>query len=314
MEIFDDTVLHTDNIPSTAFSQKGTNKSYFWNNTNTAVHIINSINIDVGILSFMHFHETIEILHVTKGAIRCLFADNEIILHSGDIIFINSNVPHQTFCIADGTNAALYQFHNPTVFNHHLYYLNEFFSTASTPSYVFNSNDEDYNELCECLVKMLKINEEKLISSGYYMISCVYILLAIFNRKKFLISDNSLFDAKLIKKIMPIFEFIDQNYAEHLTLEDMAKAVNFHKEYFCRLFKQATGSTVIDYLNFVRVHKAEELLKENKNITDVAYRVGFASSSYFTKIFKRYRLCSPSTYQQIYKNPEKMFYDTKITD
>ena len=197
---------------------------------------------------------------------------------------------------------------------HHLTYLSEFFNLSNTAFHVFTPENCDYEELSKCLLDMLKLTQEKKISFNYYLTADIYVLLAIFNRNKLILSDELPIDDELITKIMPVFEYIDRNYSEHLTLDDLAKSVNFHKEYFCRLFKKATGSTVIDYLNFVRVYKAEKLLRKNSNITDVAYRVGFASASYFTKIFKKYRLCSPSTYRRIYENPDMMFHDKRINE
>lgn len=76
--------------------------------------------------------------------------------------------------------------------------------------------------------------------------------------------------------------------------------LHLNKDYFCRLFKKATGTSVIEYLNFARVCKAEELLKSDMNITDIAYTVGFSSLSYFNRSFNKYKGYSPTCYRKFH--------------
>ena len=74
---------------------------------------------------------------------------------------------------------------------------------------------------------------------------------------------------------------------------------NLNPSYFCRIFKRASGSGFIDYLNFVRICKSEKLLAAGtKSILDVSYDVGFSSVSYFNRIFKKYKNCTPTEYRR----------------
>ena len=92
--------------------------------------------------------------------------------------------------------------------------------------------------------------------------------------------------------------YINKNYADDLALEDMSAMLGFDRSYFCRIFKSATGATFTEYLNFVRICKAEKRLSEgNDSILDISAEVGFSSVSYFNKVFKKYRNCSPSLYR-----------------
>ena len=74
--------------------------------------------------------------------------------------------------------------------------------------------------------------------------------------------------------------------------------LNFDPSYFCRIFKSAIGATFTEYLNFVRVCKAEKMLsRTNNSILDISEAVGFSSVSYFNRVFKKYRNCSPRAYR-----------------
>ena len=80
----------------------------------------------------------------------------------------------------------------------------------------------------------------------------------------------------------------DSQYGVKYQLDDLSKLLNLNQSYFCRLFKQATNSTFIEYLNFVRVCKAEKLLfTTNKTVSEISMDVGFSSVSYFNRVFKK---------------------------
>ena len=65
----------------------------------------------------------------------------------------------------------------------------------------------------------------------------------------------------------------------------------------CKTFKKATGQTLVDYINFVRLQKARALLTAgDSNIAQVAFSCGFSSVQYFNRVFKNYYACTPSVY------------------
>ena len=109
-----------------------------------------------------------------------------------------------------------------------------------------------------------------------------------------------------VQKILPILSYINQSYAENITLEDASERLNFDPSYFCRIFKTATGATFTEYLNFVRISKAEKMLsKTRQSILEISEAVGFSSVSYFTRMFKKYRSCSPRVYHTAKYSPNE---------
>ena len=106
-------------------------------------------------------------------------------------------------------------------------------------------------------------------------------------------------DTKIIK-IMPVLEYIDKHYSEALTLPELSKILNINEYYFCRLFKKMVNTSFVQYLNFVRVCKAEKmLLSTDKSISEISYETGFSSVSYFNRTFKKYKLSTPGNYRKI---------------
>lgn len=247
----------------------------------------------------MHFHPELEFLYVLSGVLKLTTENQEYILQSGDIIFINSNTPHQTESLAAHTRFCLAQFRRPSLIKSSLKYLSDFLMDSNVSVYVFKENDPDHKELSGALLKMNEENKNQDLAYDYYITASIYSIIALLYRRNFLSTEN-LNERSQIEKIVPVIEYIDENYMMNISLESLAKTVNLNKDYLCRLFKKATNKTISDYINLVRVSNAEELLKKNLNVTEAAYNVGFSSLSYFNTIFRKYKHFSPSIYKKIY--------------
>ena len=102
----------------------------------------------------------------------------------------------------------------------------------------------------------------------------------------------------LYKRIVQAKLFIDNHYAEKIDLDNISDEAYFSKFHFIRLFKNIYGKSPHQYLTYVRVEKAKDLLKTETAVADVCYSVGFESISSFTGLFKRYAHKTPSNYQQ----------------
>lgn len=95
-----------------------------------------------------------------------------------------------------------------------------------------------------------------------------------------------------------IHTFIHQNLDKDLSLAKIAEVVYFNPSYLSRFYKQETGRNISDYINEIKFEKAKELLADpGLKIHEVAMKVGFASSSYFTLFFKRMLQMTPQEYR-----------------
>ncbi|RNL87249.1 AraC family transcriptional regulator [Sinomicrobium pectinilyticum] len=106
------------------------------------------------------------------------------------------------------------------------------------------------------------------------------------------------------REIHKLSEFIYENPEKQYTVEYLCSISGLAP---CKLqegFKEMHNRTVADFIRNVRVEKAERLISSTDlNISEVVYSIGFASRSYFSKIFKRKYNCSPKFYQ---KNKSRM--------
>lgn len=105
-------------------------------------------------------------------------------------------------------------------------------------------------------------------------------------------------DQELPESIMKATLFIDNNYAEPITLDDIVQASGLSKYHFTRLFHEKIKLTPIQYLTNSRIKRSIELLKDDQlTIEDIALRVGFSNGNYFTKVFRSYLGVPPGKYR-----------------
>lgn len=98
-------------------------------------------------------------------------------------------------------------------------------------------------------------------------------------------------------KTEEIFTYINNNYKEKITLDDLCFLFGTNKTTICKSFKAAYGDSVINYTNRLRIKKAKKLMRDGDlNLTQVSACVGFSSIHYFSKLFKAYEGISPSEY------------------
>lgn len=98
-------------------------------------------------------------------------------------------------------------------------------------------------------------------------------------------------------------KYIEQNYWKPtLTVTEIVKAVNLERSYLFRLFKAATGKSVLEYITSCRIERACELLKTSGlPIQSVAYSVGYNDPLYFSKVFKKATSHTPTAYMTLYR-------------
>jgi len=100
----------------------------------------------------------------------------------------------------------------------------------------------------------------------------------------------------LVNQVIAAKKFIDNNYANEITLDDIAGAAFISKFHFVRLFKKYYGKTPYQYLTEVRIIKAKELLKGGHSVSETCYQLGFNSLSSFSILFKKMGGSTPSDF------------------
>lgn len=113
------------------------------------------------------------------------------------------------------------------------------------------------------------------------------------------ISKNSSLNA-MLPYIEKAVQYIQDNYSEKITIQDIADHVTIHPSYLSSLFRKSLNQSVNSYINFHRINVAKQLLKNgNTSITDIALQTGFYDAQHFLKTFKKNTGFTPSEYRNM---------------
>ena len=236
-----------------------------------------------------HWHEEIELQYVVNGGAEPLCNLQSAPLKKGDILFVNSKELH-TGNVAP-VRGEFYCFHINK----------EFFSNRVGSEYIVFENiirDEECAKILDEAVKcakndsfQLRVRMGRLLYSFFELCSERYV-------KATLDGADFTKHFKRVDKFNDMVKYIEEHYAEALSVQEIAEKFYVTPSYFAHFFKKRSGKSVIQYLNEVRLLKARLVLEqEDTPISEVALQVGFDDINYFSRKFKQAIGKTPTEYR-----------------
>ena len=243
-------------------------------------------NID----SLFHMHKEIEMMLVLEGKAELYTDKKHFEIKKGNIIFIAPYVPHRYTIFSD------YDFkHYCICFDLELLSDKSLMENLENGTFDITPVIEE-NKVCEEFIKNLfKANAEKSKAWELRVIGNLTLLFAT------LLELGHIFQASEEKNksiYSQIIDYIAHNFSSNITSSHISNALHINNSYFCRLFRKNFGYCFQNYLCMYRIEKSKPLLKHtNLSISEIAYRVGFNSFSYYSKKFKEYVSMTPKEYR-----------------
>jgi AraC-like DNA-binding protein/quercetin dioxygenase-like cupin family protein len=243
-----------------------------------------------------HWHSEIEVMMVTKGDI-IIGCNSEVnILTAGDCVVIPSGNIHYSVNENYTGQALLFVF-SPAIFDRNAKELDGY----SLPVIIRNIDIEKFNNLYESILSEIANADtaHEMIIHAYLSILSGWIIR---NR-----TENSIINAKrrksgILDGSQKLFRYIEENYHKKMTLETAANILYFNKAYFCRYFKELTGTTFLKYVNAVRIQAAQTMLSiTDLKITEIASECGFDNIRTFTREFKLHTGMTAKQYKSLKK-------------
>ncbi len=104
------------------------------------------------------------------------------------------------------------------------------------------------------------------------------------------------------EQIRRVQEYMEQHFAEDISLEGLSQQFGMSRRNLIRRFKQATGNPPKTYLQRLRIEKAKRLMEQSRhNVNEAMFAVGYTDVNTFRRIFKRHAGCLPSAYRNQYQ-------------
>ena len=111
---------------------------------------------------------------------------------------------------------------------------------------------------------------------------------------KTLLTDSKSAQNDLLSEILA---YMNKRLTEPLTIEDICHEFFISRSSLQALFKTHLNTSPKNYLLNIKLQKSKELIRENQyTISEIAYRLGFSSIHYFSRLFKKYFNTTPSDY------------------
>lgn len=252
-----------------------------------------------------HTHEYYQIYYVIKGSLEHFTETDSSLLSQGDMFIIP---PKSVHYIRQNDDAVFYSFsfmldslgNIDSVNKLSLNFLraleeNKFVRAKIT---VPSSEVLSVSSIMEKLYK--EFNEQKL-AYGEVMRACAIMLITMFARIYYTEQPENIPKSNTFnrKQVVYCINYVKNNYAENFTLNEMAKRSAMSKSVFCKLFKEISGRTFNDYVNYTKILKAKEFIKKGYRITNVSNLVGYNDFATFYRNFKKYVGSSPETYKHV---------------
>ncbi|MBR2342961.1 MAG: helix-turn-helix domain-containing protein [Clostridia bacterium] len=234
----------------------------------------------------LHRHEHLELLYVKEGECLVIHSGERIEAKQDDFVVVNFNEIHATEM---SENCFLICVQIAPVF----------FSVVDFTCPSFRSYISDDPFVSDTMLRILAEHTASGSGSDMEIMGLTYRLICHLLRNYTEERSALISRGKREHRISEIISYVSSHYAEHITTAGLAERFFLSEYHFCRFFKETTGMTPTDYINKYRIACASALLKNTDlSVTEVALRVGFTDSNYFTKLFKRYRGSAPREFKK----------------
>lgn len=110
--------------------------------------------------------------------------------------------------------------------------------------------------------------------------------------------NNSYSSDKIPEAVIQVKDYIDENFSNYISLDEIIFDCGYSKYHISRLFKNYMNCTIMEYLLKQRINKAKELLKSTQDsVKEISIAIGYSDPNYFSLIFKREEGVSPIQYR-----------------
>ncbi|MBQ0166119.1 MAG: helix-turn-helix transcriptional regulator [Treponema sp.] len=273
-----------------------------------------------------HWHTDIEIIWPKEAPYKVVCGNQSYYVDIGDIILICPAIIHEIFSPSPGARVYIQvDFSKVSVLKE----LNSAFRMMSPALHIRKSvcPPDVYEQLCDYINRIMKLyfgdipslhavdgkgdQEESIIAftelepyDKLEIYSLLMQFIAFCGKNMHLFQNAGAGSALSVPQnnvlLNNVCTYISEHFTEDLSLEGIAAYAGFSKYHFERIFSEYTGVTFYQYLQQMRINYAQTLLSNSAlSITDISYQAGFASSTAFTRAFKKGTGYPPSEFRML---------------
>ncbi|WP_299089981.1 AraC family transcriptional regulator [uncultured Metabacillus sp.] len=254
-----------------------------------------------------HTHKEVEIMYVIDGTCTVVAEKKSVAMKKGDFILLDSNIPHRLIVDQQSPCRMLnieFSFIKKTGCFPSIKDLanqNKKFATflsLNRPYIVLKDTNEIYHTLKNLVLELDKKESDKDIMIQLHLAQ-LFMQLARITAEE-MKETHTHYQANVY--VNKTIKYLHHNYDCDIQVKDVGQAVNLHPGYLHRIFKQQTGSTIMEYLTSLRMEKAKMLLADTEiPVTEICFYIGINSRQYFSALFKKHTTQTPLEYRRAFE-------------
>ncbi len=268
------------------------------------------------LLTSPHYHNVIEIMYVLEGEFVVTISNTQYTLRPGEMVLINAKEVHSVNILDDGIHRSFaVKFLPETICSDtqslmEIKYVIPYIMSLSNFKTYYTKDEVENSNIKNCIDNIMKEDRER--GYAYKFATRIYIsqiILDLIRKVNIINPIDEEIKENIRNQFTNILDYIAQHYNEKITAVQIAKKFYIRQSDFSAHFKKITGKSFNEYLNYVRICRAKRMLINNeKNVSEIAFAVGFTNTSYFIKCFKAQMGITPADFKKIYTDPPASVY------
>ena len=255
----------------------------------------------------IHWHNDLEINLIREGEAVFQVYQKSYRVRTGDGFLLNRNVPHS--CSSPGNEHVRYS--TILVRPDFLYgdfgsdverkCFQPFLQNSAIPCIYLTGFDENGKEILQKLNQVEEAFDRKRFCYELKIkgLLCEAFAMILYGHRQELTKFVPANQQEL-ERLEKMLNYLNMNFTEVISLQDLADQVHLSREVCCRLFKKMTGKTITGYLEEYRANKSFSLVQSGQySMTQITEMVGFSNPSRFASAFRKRFGCNPGEYHSV---------------
>ena len=249
----------------------------------------------------LHWHHNLEFDLVLEGVIKGKVAGQPLEAYEGEIFFVNSGDLHET----DASECEKLRSVSILLSDE---MLREYCPELDDWYFILENGSRQQKEIAELMLQCADIQDKK---REFYEMELAIVLRKIGMimlrecRHKKPDSDSAMRSRKSTRRVKKAISYMEENYENTLSIQDMAEVMGMTAAYFSRFFHQSTGQTFHSYLTWIRLsHARTQLLESDATVTELAMDNGFPNVKSFIRAFSAEYGETPAKYRRAWERSE----------
>ena len=234
-----------------------------------------------------HWHEQLELHYIVQGGGDFRLGQQSIHVSEGDLLISNRNEFHS------GYSTQIPYMSNVIIFD-----MGDLSQELAKKNYVFQPvirGDGVIHDLIQRIFAEAKCQESGYKQLCKALVTELFVYLCRNYVAEMMPERDSAKRKKDLERLNAVLGYIEANYNQRITVEQLADMVCLSEDRFGHLFREGVGQPPLQYINAMRLRKALNMLKTNQyTVTEVADAVGFRDYNHFGRLFRKQYGCTPN--------------------